>query len=411
MSENSKSTLAMVMLGVLALQKKKRKKRKHRVWCKNLSLNREKSSQASPMNSLKENDPDDFRNYLRMSGESFELLLNLVEPLIRKKETLMRQAISAEQRLVATLRFLATGRSLEDLKFSTGISAQSLGRIIPETCAAIVRVLQAEYLKFPSNSVEWKATAEEFNDLWNFPNCGGALGGRHIRIIPPAHSGSYYYNYKGFFSIILLAVVNAKYEFLYLDIGKNGSNSDGGVIDRNEFQRRLKTGNLHLPTNQETVEGLNFVFAADDAFALHEHILKPFPKRNITPEQKIFNYRLSRARSVVENAFGVMSYRFRVFHTAINLGMEKIDLIVECCCILHNFLRRTTVTYMPASSIDREDTMDGTFEPGEWRNDSEGLLNLAPARPRLPSASARQNRMNYAEYFVDRGAVSWQNDI
>lgn len=58
----------------------------------------------------------------------------------------MRQAIPSEERLIATLRFLATGRSYEDLKFSTGIAAQTLGYIIPETCKAIFDVLKKDYL-------------------------------------------------------------------------------------------------------------------------------------------------------------------------------------------------------------------------------------------------------------------------
>lgn len=247
--------------------------------------------------------------------------------------------------------------------------------------------------------------------MWNFPNCGGAIDGKHVRITPPANSGSYFYNYKGFFSIILMAIVNAKYEFIYLDIGKNGRNSDGGVIQRSEFLNRLKGGVLHLPSSSETVEGLNFVFIGDDAFGLHEHLLKPYPLRNLTAQQKIFNYRLSRARRVVENAFGIMASRFRIFHTAMNVAVEKVDIIVECCCMLHNFLRCTTVSYMPSSAVDMEDITSGTIVPGDWRNDSTGLQNLAPARPRLPTANARQNRQNYTDYFVGRGAVAWQDFI
>ncbi|PIO25020.1 hypothetical protein AB205_0058080, partial [Aquarana catesbeiana] len=63
------------------------------------------------------------------------------------QDTCMRQAITPEQRPVATLRYLATGRSLQDLKFLTGISSQALGIIIPETCSAIIQVLQKEYMK------------------------------------------------------------------------------------------------------------------------------------------------------------------------------------------------------------------------------------------------------------------------
>ena len=64
---------------------------------------------------------------------------------------------------------------------------------------------------------EWKATAKQFNDYWNFPNCGGAIDGKHVCITPPAKSDSFYYNYKGYFSIVLMAIMNAKYEIMFVD--------------------------------------------------------------------------------------------------------------------------------------------------------------------------------------------------
>ena len=82
-----------------------------------------------------------------MTDPVFHQLLDLLSPYITRQDTVMRQAITAEQRLIATLRYLATGRSLQDLKFSTGISPQALGIIIPETCSAIIQVMQEEYIK------------------------------------------------------------------------------------------------------------------------------------------------------------------------------------------------------------------------------------------------------------------------
>ncbi|KAF6215678.1 hypothetical protein GE061_000009, partial [Apolygus lucorum] len=97
------------------------------------------------MRLLEELETEDFRNFLRMDVEVFEELLNMVTPFIQKKDTLMREAVTAEERLVVTLRYLATGRSYEDLKFGSAISAQLLGEIIPETCAAIIHCLK-EYI-------------------------------------------------------------------------------------------------------------------------------------------------------------------------------------------------------------------------------------------------------------------------
>ena len=96
---------------------------------------------------LRENNPYDFKNYLRMTEDEYKYLIELVTPLIQEKNTVLREAIPVDDRLAVTLRFLATGRSFEDLKFSAIISAQSLGKIIPETCRAIYQVLKETCLK------------------------------------------------------------------------------------------------------------------------------------------------------------------------------------------------------------------------------------------------------------------------
>ncbi|CAH1961295.1 unnamed protein product [Acanthoscelides obtectus] len=139
----------------------------------------------------------------------------------------MRKAISPHERLTATLRFLATGRSYEDLKLTTIISPQALGVIIPETCEAIYKVLRHDYFKFPQTEDEWKNIAKHFENRWNFLHCLGAIDGKHIDIISPSGSGSYFYNYKGRHSMILLAIVDARYQFIMYSFGVNGRISDG----------------------------------------------------------------------------------------------------------------------------------------------------------------------------------------
>lgn len=103
-----------------------------------------KKREFSHINLLRElrNEPNDWRNYLRMDEETYVELLRLVSPFIAKKDTVMRKAISPHERLSATLRFLATGRSFKDMEFSTAISKPALCKIIPETCEAIYKVLK-----------------------------------------------------------------------------------------------------------------------------------------------------------------------------------------------------------------------------------------------------------------------------
>ncbi|XP_068119739.1 putative nuclease HARBI1 [Hyperolius riggenbachi] len=384
--------------------------KRQRIWTKAWLQDRDVLSHDNLLRELRLSAPDDYKNYLRMPEDAFNHLLSLITPCIKKQDTCMRRAITPEQRLTATLRYLATGRALQDLKFTTGISAQALGHIIPETCAAIIQCLQNDYMKFPSTTEEWLKISEGFAKTWNFPNCGGAIDGKHIRITAPPNTGSYYFNYKGFFSIVLLAVVNSQYEFLYVDIGKNGRVSDGGVIEQCTFYHKLRNNLLNVPTNSQTFGGMNFSFVADDAFALHEHVLKPYPLKNINYERKIFNYRLARARRVVENAFGILANRFRVLHTAISLRLDKIDIVVYACCVLHNYLRRQHGgTYLPTQAVDYEDLQTGEIVPGEWRSYPAVLTNLQICVPRNITCNAKQNREKYLHYFNGVGAVEWQN--
>lgn len=128
----------------VVLYAENRKKRTE--WCKKWLLKRNSLSHISLMKELSLY-PTDFINYTRMPEAVFLELLKMVEPLIRKEDTRFRESISPFERLSATMRFLATGMTYEELKYPTTISAQSLGHIIPETCKAILKCLHKDYMK------------------------------------------------------------------------------------------------------------------------------------------------------------------------------------------------------------------------------------------------------------------------
>jgi hypothetical protein len=168
----------------------------------------------------------------------------------------------------------------------------------------------------PKTQSEWLQIARDFDSTRQFPNLGSAIDGKRVAIVQPPGSGSYFFNYMGYFSFVLLVIANSNLELIFVDVGKNGRVSDGGVIEDTAFHKKLLAKRLHLPNSKETAHRLPFVFVADEAFAVNEHLLKPFSRKELTYERKIFNYRLSRARGVVENAFSVMANRFRIFHTS-----------------------------------------------------------------------------------------------
>lgn len=265
----------------------------------------------------------------------------------------------------------------------------------------------------PKCPEEWKALAEDFATRWNFPHCIGAIDGKHVSIVKPANSGSFYYNYKGFFSVVLLAVVNANYEFIMADCGVNGRVSDGGVIGYTKFGDKLAQGTLGLPNKEELSNfsgKLPYVFVGDDAFSLSENLMKPYKGSKLTNEQRIYNYRCSRARGVSENAFGILTSRFRIFQKPIHLSPEKVRTIVLTCTYLHNYIRKMCSNYyMPKGSVDIELAETGETVLGSWRNESVVVHPLNTNKhAQHYSVSATHIRDSFSEYFNGPGSVPWQ---
>jgi len=122
MATAQKRTAAVVLLALAVEQESNKIWKRRRFWCKSWLQKRDRYSDMRLLRELQENNADDFKNYLRMDETAFSELLTAVTPYIFNHDTVMRPAISPKERQTATLRFLATGRQLEDLKFSTGIS-------------------------------------------------------------------------------------------------------------------------------------------------------------------------------------------------------------------------------------------------------------------------------------------------
>lgn len=203
-----------------------------------------------------------------------------------------------------------------------------------------------------------------------------------------------------------MAIVNSNYEFIYIDVGKQGRLSDGEVIEATSFFHKLNDGTLNLPENEENDGGLNFVFVADEALSLHKNIIKPYSQRDLNYERRIYNYRLSRARNVVENAFGIMSSRFRILRTDINLSIEKINYVVSGICVLHNFLRKNSTSYKSGFEVqnDRNYNSDNARE-------IDSIASLQQSSKKNYSSEAKQNREEYLQFFNGKGKVEWQDLI
>lgn len=131
-------------------------------------------------------------------------------------------------------RFLATGDSFRTIGYNYRVGNNTVSLIVKDVCNALWIHLQPIYMKLPTES-EWEVIAEDFNDKWQFPNCFGAVDGKHISIKCPPQSGSNYFNYKKIYSVVLLAVVDAHKRFIIIDVGSMGRFSDGGIFADSAF--------------------------------------------------------------------------------------------------------------------------------------------------------------------------------
>ena len=112
------------------------------------------------------------------------------------------------------------------------------------------------------------------------------------------------------------------------------------VIFKNNSQNRLNSREPNTGSNKadQKMQAIDYYLIEDDGFGLNVNLMKPYSDKGIRPSQLIFNYRLSRARQVIEVAFGILANRFRCLLNRIHCCPRNARLIVEAAVILHNFL-------------------------------------------------------------------------
>ncbi|KAJ8966435.1 hypothetical protein NQ314_003533 [Rhamnusium bicolor] len=252
-----------------------------------------------------------------------------------------------------------------------------------------------------------KVIAESLKAIWDV-----------LKDLAPPKSDSKYYNYKGQHSIVLMAICDADYCFTLVDIGASGRHSDGGIFKNSIMGQMLEEKTLLLtePSALNIVgPTLLYVFVGDEAFQLSTYMLRPFPpsRENLTREKRVFNYRLSRARRVIEYVFGILVAKWCIFRKPIYASLETTEKIIQAAVVLHNFLRRKDAhetphdrIYFPPNLVDSDDNEDG-----EWRAMlTSNMFDLQNAGSNSHSRDAISIRNNYMHYFVNDGSVPWQWD-
>ena len=403
-----------VAIAQLRAQRRRRRERKRRAcWVRPWLLRRMQYGQYHQlMRELEMEDVPAFRNFLRMDPAMFQELLLRVGPRIEKQDTFYRSSLEPGLKLAITLRHLATGNTYKSLMYSFRVAHNTICIMVPEVCAAIVAEYADEVFSIPTTPEEWQPIADLFRDRWNFPHALGALDGKHVSIRCPKNSGSLYYNYKGFYSIVLMALVDADYRFIWIDVGAQGSASDAQVFNATELKDAIESEEIGFPQpdplpNDDPDSKTPYFIIGDDAFALRTWMMKPFSRRNLSVEERIFNYRLSRARRIVENAFGILGNRFQCLLGSLRQESQTVEEIVMSCCTLHNIMR---IRYPAAQNavLDQYD-QNQQLVPGAWR-DEVNMQDMNQVLGGNASAEAKRQRLLLKHYVNSpQGAVPWQD--
>eukprot|EP00794_Sanderia_malayensis_P020795 gene20795-22833_t len=249
------------------------------------------------------------------------------------------------------------------------IQESAVSSILRETFEAIWDVLHPKYLTYPKDSNDWRYLAKEFAEQWNFPNCLGAVDGKHVMIECPHNADSATFNYKKFHSIVLMAICDAIYCFTFLNIGSYGSDNDSNAFAKSNFGKVFAKFPTCLGMPAEIKVGdklLPHVLIGDDMFPLKPWLMKPFPGKKLAEDERAYNYCLSRARRTIENRFGILSAMWRIFRRPIKAEEDLVDKITKACVALHNYLRLAeNSSYISSGFVDKEDE-SGNITPGTW---------------------------------------------
>jgi hypothetical protein len=177
------------------------------------------------------------------------------------------------------------------------------------------------------------------------------------------------------------------------------------VIRNTTFYELLNKNELNIPTPSQLPHSdktVPYVFIGDEAFQLLDNLMKPYSQSVLNTERRIYNYRHSRARRIVENCFGILTSRFGIFQKPINLSPQKANVVVLACCYLHNFLKKISSRYANLGEIDTEDTTLNILH-------SDCVVPLR-TNTAASTNTAKQIRDTYCSYFNNEGKVEWQEN-
>lgn len=226
--------------------------------------------------------------------------------------------------------------------------------------------------------------SREFENRWNFPHVIGAVDGKYVALKAPMISDAEHNQTKSNFNVVLLGVVDANFNFMYVDI-----DSSDGALCYTKLNAMLENDELHIPEPEElemfSAIKVPYMLLGDKGFPFRAHCISPFGDPVSAGSIKShFNERHAIARSPVETAFGMLYSKFKILQRQIVLDPAVARKVVLATVYLHNFLRRN------CSPEDNEE-----FDPARV-----GSMQSIKHTPLNPTAEVMEMRSYLANYFA-----------
>ena len=268
-----------------------------------------------------------------------------------KAEKFLHQAPTPTRFLLSgCLRWLAGG-SGHDIIFFCGVRYRTWQKQRWIVLDALLELYFKSKIQLPTTDEARKVLSEIFKEKNGIDGQLGAIDGLliHIHLPPGTKNARKFQCYKSYYALNMQAVAGPNGEYLYVNIGHAGATGDGCAIRQSKFWK-LNEDNVFKHT-----EG--FFWIADNAYGLMPWLMCPFADTTLGTQQDIFNLQLSKARQVIERAFGMTIQRFRILAAPLRFTVDQCVKIAKVCCALHNLCLQdnasNTVTVLKADDARR----------------------------------------------------------
>ena len=281
-----------------------------------------------------------FKKTFRVTRATFLYILSHIRHRL-DRQTVTEEPISPELRLALCLYRVGRGDYYFTFAEMSGLGVSSACTIVQEVSQALVDCMWSKSIPhyMPKSEEDFKNKIVDMEELWQFPCCWAAVHCCHIPMkCPPGglESCKEYHNFKNFYSIVLMALVDSHYRFVWASCGFPGNSHNALVFKSTDLWRRIQEG--YIPQMGKSIDDVIIppVIVGDSAFPMCTWLMKPFTNATLSPEQRNLNYRLSWARMVTEGAYGQLEGRWRVLLRKCESSRDQVCTATLACVVLHN---------------------------------------------------------------------------